>query len=122
MNRSGSQLDLFTANAGGGLALLSATAAAHVPRFVFSSSCAVHVEPSLVPISESATIRPRNPHGESKDLVERALAWFEPIGISHVSVATSTQPDRPDGSHGDRHDSPSLVPMAIRAALGQGAP
>lgn len=114
----------FAANVGGSLALLSATAAARVQWFVFSSSCAVYGEPSRVPIDEDALVRPENPYGESKALVERALSRFGPLGISSVSLRYFNAAGAdPDGTHGENpRDSPSLVPMTIRAALGQGAP
>jgi UDP-glucose-4-epimerase GalE len=114
----------FSANVGGSLALLSASAATRVRWFVFSSSCAVYGEPSRIPIDEEAAIQPRNPYGESKVLVERALPWFEQLGVSHVSLRYFNAAGAdPDGNHGEApRDSPNLVPMAIRAALGQGAP
>jgi UDP-glucose-4-epimerase GalE len=113
----------FAANVGGSLTLLSAIAAAGIRSFIFSSSCAVYGEPSRVPIDEGAAVRPENPYGEGKALVERALPWFEPLGVSHVSLRYFNAAGAElDGSHGENpHGSPNLIPVAIRAALGQGA-
>jgi UDP-glucose-4-epimerase GalE len=114
----------FAANVGGSLALLSAAAATQVRWLVFSSSCAVYGEPSLVPVDEDAEIRPENPYGESKVLVERALPWFEPLGISYASLRYFNAAGADlDGSFGENPQSSSnLLPTTIRAALGQGAP
>lgn len=109
----------FEANVGGSLALLSAMEAAAVPHLVFSSSCAVYGEPERLPIDEDAAVRPENPYGESKLLVERALPWFSARGISFVSLRYFNAAGAElDGSHGEdwRH-APNLVPVAIKAAL-----
>ncbi len=114
----------FEANVGGSATLLRAMEATGVRRLVFSSTCAVYGEPSRVPIDEDAPTRPENPYGESKALVERMLPWFEPAGLSAVTLryfnAAGAEPDGAFGEDWDR--APNLVPVAIRSALGYGPP
>ena len=111
------------ANVGGSLVLLRAMEETGVSRFVFSSSCAVYGEPPSLPIGEDAPLRPENPYGESKLLVERALPWFAANGLGFVSLRYfNAAGAQPDGEHGeDWRAAPNLVPMAIKAAL-RGAP
>ncbi len=61
----------FANNVGGCISLLNAMVAYGIGRFVFSSSAAVYGEPESVPVTEEAPVRPVNPYGESKDMVER---------------------------------------------------
>jgi UDP-glucose 4-epimerase len=84
----------FANNVGGTIALLNAMVTYDVRRLVFSSSAAVYGEPESVPITEDAPLRPVNPYGETKLMVERMLPWFESrCGLRHVSrCATSTPP------------------------------
>ena len=95
-----------------------------VHRFVFSSTCAVYGEPSRVPIDEEAPTRPENPYGESKLLVERTLPWFEPAGLTSVTLRYFNAAGAElDGGFGeDWHQASNLVPVAIRSALGYGPP
>jgi UDP-glucose 4-epimerase len=111
----------FDTNVGGSLTVLAAMEAAGVDRFVFSSSCAVYGEPETLPIDEDAPVRPENPYGESKLLVERALPWFAANGLSYVSLRYfNAAGAQLDGQHGeDWRQAPNLVPMAIKAALRQ---
>lgn len=114
----------FSANVGGSFALLGAMETAAVPWFVFSSTCGVYGEPQAVPIAEGAETRPETPYGESKLLVERALPWYESRGIQSVSLRYfNAAGAQTDGEHGEdwRH-APNLVPVAIKSALGYGAP
>jgi UDP-glucose-4-epimerase GalE len=112
----------FANNVSATIALLGAMAAVGVGRLVFSSTCAVYGEPPRVPIDESAPTRPENPYGESKLLVERALPWFEAVGIRSVSLRYFNAAGAElDGRHGEDWDGAvNLVPVAIRAGLGRG--
>ena len=81
-------------------------------------------EPSRVPIDEETPTRPENPYGESKLLVERALPWFEPAGLTSVTLRYFNAAGAElDGAFGeDWHQASNLVPVAIRSALGYGPP
>lgn len=114
----------FSANVADSLALLGALEGSGVRHFVFSSTCAVYGQPDSVPITEAAEPRPENPYGETKLLVERALPWYEPTGLSSVSLRyfNAAGADM-DGAHGeDWRKAENLVPVAIKSALGRGGP
>src|SRR4030042_972883 len=66
----------FANNVGGAICLLNTMLEYDVRRFVFSSSAAVYGEPESVPLTEEAPIRPVNPYGESKVMVEAMLRLY----------------------------------------------
>jgi UDP-glucose 4-epimerase len=110
----------FANNVSGTIALLNAMVAFGVTRFVFSSSAAVYGQPEVVPITEKAPMRPVNPYGETKAVVEHLLPWYENAhGIHAVSLryfnaagATSTRGE-------DHRPETHLIPNVLQAALGQ---
>jgi UDP-glucose 4-epimerase len=112
----------FGTNVGGSFALLGAMGRAGVTRLVYSSSCAVYGSPSDLPVRETSALRPENPYGETKLLVERALRWFDGAGLRSVSLRYFNAAGASfDGRHGeDWTDAPNLVPVVIKAALGRG--
>ena len=112
----------FTTNVGGSFTLLGAMARTGVDQLVYSSSCAVYGTPSDLPVRETSLLRPENPYGETKLLVERALRWFDGAGIRSVSLRYFNAAGAAlDGRHGeDWTDAPNLVPVVIKAALGRG--
>jgi len=112
----------FATNVGGSFALLGAMTRTGLDRLVYSSSCAVYGTPSELPVSEAAELRPENPYGETKLLVERALRWFEQVPIRSVSLRYFNAAGAAlDGRHGeDWTDAPNLVPVVIKATLGRG--
>ena len=63
-------------NAGGTVTLLGAMAKHGVRRLVFSSSATVYGEPETLPIPESHPLRPQNPYGKTKLIVEHLLADY----------------------------------------------
>ena len=77
----------FRNNTANALTLLEAVIAHKVPRFVFSSTAAVYGTPVRTPIEETDPLRPTNPYGESKLMVERMLDWFHRIhGLHYASL------------------------------------
>jgi UDP-glucose 4-epimerase len=112
----------FATNVGGSFALLGAMTRAGLANLVYSSSCAVYGTPSDLPVRETSELRPENPYGETKLLVERALRWFDEPGIRSVSLRYfNAAGAASDGRHGeDWTDAPNLVPVVIKAALGRG--
>ena len=114
----------FTTNVGGSFVLLQAMARSGVKRLVYSSSCAVYGTPSSLPVRETSELHPENPYGETKLLVERALAWFAGVGFSAMSLRYFNAAGAAfDGRHGeDWTAAPNLVPVVIKAALGLGPP
>jgi UDP-glucose 4-epimerase len=63
-------------NVGGTLALLEVMAELKVRLFVFSSSATVYGEPERLPLTEDHPLRPANPYGKTKLIVEHLLADY----------------------------------------------
>jgi UDP-glucose 4-epimerase len=61
-------------------ALIGTAVEAGVSRIVFSSTAAVYGEPETIPVPESAPVRPLNPYGASKAMVEQVL---QDVGRAH---------------------------------------
>lgn len=105
--------------------LLDAMNSAGVKHIVFSSSCAVYGHPDTIPIREDHPRHPINPYGESKLFVEKALNWY---GVSHGMKFLSLRYFNaagadPEGEIGEHHDPEThLIPLVIKAALGQSDP
>ena len=93
-------------NVGGTIALLEAMAARGVKKMVFSSSATVYGDPERLPIPEGHALRPMNPYGKSKLIIEHVLAdhavaeagfryaalrYFNPIG-AHPSGRLGEDP------------------------------
>lgn len=100
-------LAYYLNNVSGSLSLVEALCEVGVKRLIFSSSATVYGIPDVVPVSESAAIRPTNPYGETKAIVERTLedihradrAWrigilryFNPVG-AHESGLIGENPN-----------------------------
>ena len=106
-------------NVGGTATVLAAIARHCVPRFVFSSSCAVHGTPSSLPVRESAAIRPVTAYAESKHLVERMLRWYaRAFGLRYASLGYFNAAGAdPSGDHGERWQAArNLIPRVLKAA------
>lgn len=111
-------------NVAGSLALLQAMAASGVSRFVFSSSATVYGEPEHLPLTEEHPLRPVNPYGRTKLMIEHlltdksasdpafsyaALRYFNPVG-AHPSGRMGEDPQGlPD----------NLLPFIARVAVGK---
>jgi UDP-glucose 4-epimerase len=109
-------------NVAGTLTLLEAMARHSVPAFIFSSTAAVFGEPDYAPIDEAHPVRPINPYGASKWMVERMLADFDAAhGLRSVSLRYFNAAGAdPDGELGERHDPEThLIPIVLQAASGR---
>ena len=110
----------FANNVGGCVALLNAMSAYAAGRFVFSSSAAVYGEPESIPLTEDAAIRPVNPYGESKAMVERMLPWYErQAGIHSVSLRYFNAAGATETRGEDHRPESHLIPIVLQVALGQ---
>jgi UDP-glucose 4-epimerase len=111
-------------NVGGSIALIESMISRGVKLLVFSSSATVYGEPERLPIDESHTLRPANPYGKTKLMVEHVLAdvaaaeprfryaalrYFNPIGA------------HPSGSIGEdpRGVPNNLMPFVAQVAVGK---
>lgn len=102
------------------LVLLEVMEAAGVRRFVLSSTAAVYGAPEAVPIPESAPLRPVNPYGLSKLMLEQALAWhaaargWRYAALRYFNAAGATE------RCGEGHQPEShLIPLVLEAAAGE---
>jgi UDP-arabinose 4-epimerase len=115
----------FRNNVAGTINLLDAMVAAGVRDVVFSSTCATYGEPERVPIAEDHPQRPVSPYGESKLAVERMLRWYgQAHGLRYAALRYFNAAGAdPDGELGEDHAPEThLIPLAIAAAQGRGAP
>lgn len=92
-------------NVEGSLNLLAAMELAGVRNLIFSSSATVYGDPDQTPIKEGASIRPTNPYGHTKAMIEQILMdqakqtgwrtallrYFNPVG-AHPSGQMGEDP------------------------------
>jgi UDP-glucose 4-epimerase len=108
----------FANNVAGSLSLLTAMLETGVRHIVFSSTAAVYGDPPSSPILETFPIRPVNPYGESKVMVETLLRWFDRIhGLTSVCLRyfNACGAD-PSGQLGEEHEPEThLIPLVLRA-------
>jgi UDP-glucose 4-epimerase/UDP-arabinose 4-epimerase len=130
VGRSCERPDLFyDTNVGGTAAILQAMQEAGVPRLVFSSTAAVYGQPEgLKPgeaLTESLPKEPTSPYGDTKLACERMIAAHcRAFGLTAVALRyfNACGAD-PSGLIGEAHNPEThLIPLTIRAALGQGKP
>jgi UDP-glucose 4-epimerase len=112
----------FDNNVHGSLRLLEAAQQAGVRRFVFSSTAAVYGTPQSLPVAEDAPLRPENPYGESKLVVEQMLRWFDAChGLRSVALryfnAAGAALDASNGE--DPRFVQNLIPLVMNAATGR---
>lgn len=112
-------------NVAGTVHLVDAMLAEGVDQIVFSSSCSVYGTPASVPVDESAAIHPESIYAETKAMSEKVLGWY---GISHGLRSVSLRYFNAAGASADARigedwaSSANLVPLVMKAALGQGPP
>jgi UDP-glucose-4-epimerase GalE len=107
------------------LALLEASRAAGVERFVFSSSAAVYGEPEVVPLVEETAKKPVNPYGASKLAFEFALeAYGKAYGLRWAALRYfNAAGAHPDGTLRESHEPEThLLPLILDAGLGRRPP
>jgi UDP-arabinose 4-epimerase len=117
--------DYYDVNVNGALALTYAMRQAGLRKLVFSSTCAVYGMPSEMPIVEDAPTLPVNVYGRTKLAAENLfsdLARAGEIDVVMLRYFNACGADR-DGEIGEAHDPEShLIPLAIKAAMGEGGP
>jgi UDP-glucose 4-epimerase len=112
----------FRNNTASTLTLLEAMLATGHDKLVFSSTAACYGEPESTPILEDAKLKPTNPYGESKLLVEQMLGWmnvshgFRYASLRYFNVAGAIE------GYGEAHEPEShLIPLILDVALGRRA-
>ena len=110
----------FRNNTASSLSLLEAMISTGVHRIVFSSTAAVYGQPDVTPIPEDAPLRPTNPYGESKLLVEKMLSWMYRVhGLRYASLRYFNVAGAMAG-RGEAHEPEShLIPLVLDVALGR---
>jgi UDP-glucose 4-epimerase len=110
----------FRNNTASTLTLLEAMLATDTNRLVFSSTAACYGEPESTPILEDARLKPTNPYGESKLLVEQMLGWMNAIhGLRYASLRYFNVAGAIKG-YGEAHEPEShLIPLILDVALGR---
>jgi UDP-glucose 4-epimerase len=109
-------------NSGNGFRLIEACVRHGVRRFVFSSTANLFGSSDTIPIGEDAPIVPASPYGESKRLIEAALALAERVhGLQSACLRYFNAAGAdPGGRLGEDHRPEThLIPLAIDAALGR---
>lgn len=115
-------LKYYQNNVANTLNLLEAMEEAGVRRFVFSSTAAVYGTPKDTPITETAALRPENPYGRSKLMMEQILADCERAwGLkSAVLRYFNAAGAHPSAEIGEAHEPEShLIPLILQVALGK---
>jgi UDP-glucose 4-epimerase len=110
----------FRNNTASTLSLLESMLATGHDRLVFSSTAACYGEPESTPILEDAKLKPTNPYGESKLLVEYMLQWMNSQrGLRYASLRYFNVAGAIDG-YGEAHEPEShLIPLILDVALGR---
>lgn len=110
-------------NLGGMIGLIAGCHAAGVDRIVFSSSCATYGVPDRLPIAETTPQVPINPYGRTKLICEGMLADHaraHGLRFAALRYFNAAGAD-PEGELFERHEPEThLIPLALRAATGQG--
>lgn len=109
----------FENNVHNSLWLLEACVQAEVKRLVFSSSAAVYASSDKL-LTEDATLKPGNPYGQTKLMVEGLLDWYRRVhGLGYAALryfnAAGALPDRGEAHKPESH----LIPLVLQVALDQ---
>lgn len=115
----------YDTNVHGTATLLDAMRRAGVNALVFSSSCAVYGELSVMPITEDTPKAPVNPYGTSKLVCETMMDEFghahglRSVRLRYFNAAGAD----PDAELGEDHDRETrLIPLALDALTGRRPP
>jgi UDP-glucose-4-epimerase GalE len=112
----------YTHNLTTSLNLFDAMLEAGTECLIFSSTAAVYGEPEETPIPESHPVRPANPYGRTKLMVENILRDYERAhGLRSISLRYFNAAGADlDGTTGECHDPEThLVPNVLLSALGK---
>ena len=117
-------LKYYTNNVYNTLNLLDAMKFAKVRNLLYSSSAAVYGIPDNIPVEETAELKPINPYGATKEMVERILRDMSVaedlhyIALRYFNVAGADI----DGHIGQAYAKPThLITRALKAAKGESA-
>lgn len=107
-------------NVQAGLNLFRAAVDCGVRGIVFSSTSNLFDRPERNPIDETALVAPSSPYGESKNILERMLAWLDKtrqlrsVCLRYFNAAGATE------ERGECHDPEThLIPIVLQVAQGK---
>jgi UDP-glucose 4-epimerase len=114
-------LKYYQNNVGNSLHLLEAMTQANTRNFIYSSSAAVYGIPVRMPVDESAVLKPINPYGATKAVIEGVLRDlsdakdFRYIALRYFNVAGAD----PESRIGQAYKRPThLITRALKTAGG----
>jgi len=109
-------------NVAGSLSLLEAVRDHGIDKFIFSSTCASYGTPEAIPLKEDHPLRPINPYGFSKVMIEQMLKDFDTaheiryISLRYFNAAGAD----PEGEIGEDHEPEThLIPLVLDVAAGK---
>jgi len=115
-------LKYYLNNAANAMNLIEVSVRFGVKGFVFSSTAAVYGIPDEIPVKESSPLRPINPYGSSKVMVEQVLAdASRAYGLRYVSLRYfNVAGADPQARIGQLSPEPThLITRALKAATGE---
>ncbi|MCA9177635.1 MAG: UDP-glucose 4-epimerase GalE [Planctomycetales bacterium] len=102
-----------------GANLLRATIHHDVRKFILSSTANLFDDPDVVPIPESAQVRPGSPYGESKHMLERMLHWLEIThGLRYAALRYFNAAGATEAFGEDHHPELHVIPLVLQCAAG----
>ena len=115
-------LKYYMNNVSNTLNIIEAMTKAEVRNFIYSSTAAVYGIPARIPVDESAALKPINPYGMTKMMVERMLQDlsasrnFHYIALRYFNVAGADSEAR----IGQAYRNPThLITRALKTAKGE---
>lgn len=110
-------------NVSGSINLFKAMARAQCKNLIFSSSACVYGEPDQVPITEGFPLKPQNPYGHTKAMIEQII---KDLSKAHDFNSVILRYFNPVGAHesGEIGEDPNgvpnnLVPYIAQVAVGK---
>jgi len=111
----------FANNVVGLISLLNAMLVRNIRLFLYLSSAAVYGQ-TETPTAEAAPLRPINPYGESKAIVERMLRWYDAcLGLRYITLRCVSVAGASGRLGEDHRPETHLIPILLQVALGQRA-
>jgi len=115
-------LKYYENNVGNTIKLLSAMKKFEIKNFIFSSSAAVYGMPEKIPVTEETPLKPINPYGETKAIVEKILKDMAQAGeINYIALRYfNVAGADPEGELGPNYNQPThLIIRALKTAKGE---